>query len=215
MVVMGVGLGIAQPLYTLIVQNAFPPQRLGVVTCGHHLLPLHRRHGGRGDLRHRRQQPLHQRVPGAPAQPQLKDNPQFGAFLSNLSPQALISPDTITATPAAVAGPRTCRRRRSSRCSRPSRRRSSPALGAATTGAFLIGAIILAISTVVVVFIPEIALRRGASRQAANVEKMAEEGAAGGAQPGSGGERTGRLNGRGSQVTGQGCLFGPTRRVLL
>jgi EmrB/QacA subfamily drug resistance transporter len=32
MIIMGLGLGVAMPLYTLIVQNAFPPQRLGVVT---------------------------------------------------------------------------------------------------------------------------------------------------------------------------------------
>ena len=41
----------------------------------------------------------------------------------------------------------------------------------------LVGAIILALSTVVVVFIPEIALRRGPARRAADVEKMALEGA--------------------------------------
>ena len=33
MVVMGLGLGIAFPLYTLVVQNAFPIQRVGVVTA--------------------------------------------------------------------------------------------------------------------------------------------------------------------------------------
>lgn len=33
MIVMGLGLGIAFPLYTLVVQNAFPIQRVGVVTA--------------------------------------------------------------------------------------------------------------------------------------------------------------------------------------
>lgn len=34
MVVMGLGLGVAFPIFTLIVQNAFPIQRVGVVTAG-------------------------------------------------------------------------------------------------------------------------------------------------------------------------------------
>ena len=52
-----------------------------------------------------------------------------------------------------------------------------PALGAATTNAFLVGAIVLAVSVGLVAFIPEIALRKRASRQAAQPEAMAVEGA--------------------------------------
>jgi EmrB/QacA subfamily drug resistance transporter len=175
MVIMGIGLGIAQPLYTLIVQNAFPQSRLGVVTSA---TTFFRSIGGtigvalfgtivnnRFVAEYRAQLPA-----------QLKSSPQFGAFLANISPQALISPDTITAiraqlqslhlaaaqieqTIAAITAP------------------IKPALAAATTEAFLIGAIILAVSVVFVAFIPEIALRRSTAREAANIEDRAIEGA--------------------------------------
>jgi EmrB/QacA subfamily drug resistance transporter len=174
MVVMGIGLGIAQPLYTLIVQNAFPPQRLGVVTSA---TTFFRSIGGTigvalfGTIVNNRFASEYQ----AQLPAQLKDSPQFGAFLSNISPQALISPETITAiqgqlqslqltaeqvqqTIAAITAP------------------IRPALGAATTEAFFIGAIVLGVSSVVIAFVPEIALRKRASRAAANVEDRAIEG---------------------------------------
>jgi EmrB/QacA subfamily drug resistance transporter len=175
MVVMGIGLGIAQPLYTLIVQNAFPPTRMGVVTSA---TTFFRSIGGTvgvalfGTIVNNRFVSEYQ----AMLPPQLKSSPQFGAFLANISPQALISPDTITAiqtqlqslklsaaqiqqTIAAITAP------------------IKPALAAATTEAFLIGSIILAISVVFVAFIPEIALRRSTARAAANAENRAIEGA--------------------------------------
>jgi EmrB/QacA subfamily drug resistance transporter len=175
MVVMGIGLGIAQPLYTLIVQNAFPPQRLGVVTSA---TTFFRSIGGTigvavfGTVVNNRFASEYQ----AQLPAQLKSSPQFGAFLANISPQALISPDTITAiraqlqslklpaaqidqTLAAITAP------------------IKPALGAATTEAFLLGAIVLAVSTLFVVFIPEIALRRRTTRAAGNPENRAVEGA--------------------------------------
>jgi hypothetical protein len=175
MVVMGVGLGIAQPLYTLIVQNAFPPQRLGVVTSA---TTFFRSIGGTvgvavfGTIVNNRFASEYQTH--LPAQ--IKSNPQFGAFLANISPQALISPETIAAiraqlqslklpaaqidqTIAAITAP------------------IKPALGAATTEAFLIGSIVLAVSTLVVAFIPEIALRRRTARAAASAESRAIEGA--------------------------------------
>jgi EmrB/QacA subfamily drug resistance transporter len=175
MVVMGIGLGIAQPLYTLIVQNAFPPQRLGVVTSA---TTFFRSIGGTigvavfGTVVNNRFASEYQ----AQLPAQLKSSPQIGAFLANISPQALISPDTITAiraqlqslklpaaqvdqTLAAITAP------------------IKPALGAATTEAFLLGAIVLAISTLFVVFIPEIALRRRTTRAAGNPESRAVEGA--------------------------------------
>ncbi len=175
MVVMGIGLGIAQPLYTLIVQNAFPPQRLGVVTSA---TTFFRSIGGTigvavfGTIVNNRFASEYQAL----LPDQLKSNPQFGAFLSNISPQALISPDTISTlrqqleglslsaaqvdqTITAITAP------------------IKPALGAATTEAFLIGAIVLAISTFFVAFIPEIALRRSTARAAADTESRAIEGA--------------------------------------
>jgi hypothetical protein len=106
---------------------------------------------------------------------QLKSSPQFGAFLSNLSPQALISPDTIKALQAQLQSlglPAAQIQQTLAAIQAPIK----PALGAATTSAFLMGAVVLALSVGLVVFIPEIALRRRASRQAANVEVTAVEG---------------------------------------
>src|SRR5436190_1062569 len=175
MVVMGIGLGIAQPLYTLIVQNAFPAQRLGVVTSA---TTFFRSIGGTvgvaifGTIVNNRFASEYQTL----LPTQVKSSPQFGAFLANISPQALISPDTITAIRAqlqslnlvaaqidqiigAITAP------------------IKPALAAATTEAFLIGAVVLAISVLFVAFIPEIALRKTTGRAAADAESRAIEGA--------------------------------------
>jgi hypothetical protein len=175
MVVMGIGLGIAQPLYTLIVQNAFPPQRLGVVTAA---TTFFRSIGGTvgvaifGTLVNNRFSSEYQaRLPS-----EIKDSPQFSALLGQLSPQALISPDTINVLQQQMAAahlPAAQIQQVITAITAPIK----PALGAATTGAFLAGAIVLAVSTILVAFIPEIALRRGPTRRAADVEKMAVEGA--------------------------------------
>jgi EmrB/QacA subfamily drug resistance transporter len=175
MVVMGIGLGIAQPLYTLIVQNAFPQQRLGVVTSA---TTFFRSIGGTvgvaifGTIVNNRFTSEYQ----AQLPAQIKSSPQFSALLSNISPQALISPDTIATIrkqletlklPAAQVD------QTISALTAPIK----PALGAATTEAFLIGAIVLAVSVLFVVFIPEITLRRSTSRAAASTESRAIEGA--------------------------------------
>src|SRR5262249_54801342 len=92
MMVMGMGLGIAMPLYTVIVQNAFPVQRMGVVTSA---TTFFRSIGGTvgvavlGTVVNNRFRSEYM----ARLSPSLKANPQFQDFLSNLSPQALVSPD--------------------------------------------------------------------------------------------------------------------------
>jgi Na+/melibiose symporter-like transporter len=175
MVVMGLGLGIAQPLYTLIVQNAFPPQRLGVVTSA---TTFFRSIGSTvgvavfGTIVNNRFTSEY----AAHLSPQVKNNPQFGAFLSTLTPQALISPDTITAlqTQLQSLGLSAAQIQQTlTAIQEPIR----PALGAATTSAFLIGSIILALSVALVAFIPELALRKRTGQQAARSEAMAVEGA--------------------------------------
>lgn len=175
MVVMGIGLGIAQPLYTLIVQNAFPPQRLGVVTSA---TTFFRSIGGTvgvaifGTIVNNRFATEYNAQLPAP----LKSSPQFGAFLANISPQALISPDTITAIQAKLQGlklPTAQIDQTIAAITAPIK----PALGVATTEAFLIGAIVLAVSTFFVAFIPEIALRKRTARAAASTESRAIEGA--------------------------------------
>ncbi|MFL5735031.1 MAG: MDR family MFS transporter [Chloroflexia bacterium] len=175
MVVMGIGLGIAQPLYTLIVQNAFPPQRLGVVTSA---VTFFRSIGGTlgvaifGTIVNNRFSSEYQAL--LPAQ--IKSSPQFGSLLSGISPQALISPDTLTAIQTQLQNlklPVAQIQQIITAITAPIK----PALATATTEAFLIGAIVLAVSTVFVVFIPEIALRRSTARAAASTESRAIEGA--------------------------------------
>jgi EmrB/QacA subfamily drug resistance transporter len=175
MIVMGIGLGIAQPLYTLIVQNAFPPQRLGVVTSA---TTFFRSIGGTvgvalfGTIVNNRFASEYQ----AQLPAQIKSNPQVGAFLANISPQALISPDTIAAIRTQLQSlklPLAQIDQIITAITAPIK----PALAAATTEAFLIGAIVLATSVFFAAFIPEIALRRRAARAAASVESRAIEGA--------------------------------------
>ncbi len=176
MMIMGLGLGVAMPLYTLVVQNAFPPQRLGVVTSA---TTFFRSIGGTMGVailgtvvsNQFRDQYL------ANLSPQLKASPQFAPFLANLNPQALISPETITVFQqqlqaahvpaaqiptiiAAIQAP------------------IATALSAATTQAFLIGAGLLALAILATAFIPEIPLRRTnmrASMAEGAGEAMAEE----------------------------------------
>jgi EmrB/QacA subfamily drug resistance transporter len=165
MLVIGLGLGIAMPIYTVIVQNAMPVERLGVVTAA---TTFFRSIGGTigiailgGVVNNRFSSEYMSRLPN-----QVANNPQFSGLLSNLSPQALVSPDTITvigqqlqaaglptsqisAILAAIQAP------------------IKPALSAALTEAFLIGAIIVGVSVIATALIPEIPLRRGNVRAAA------------------------------------------------
>jgi EmrB/QacA subfamily drug resistance transporter len=164
MIVMGLGMGVALPLYTLVVQNAFPPQRLGVVTSA---TTFFRSIGSTvgvavlGTIVNNRFSSDY----AANLAPQVKANPQFSAFLSSASPQALISPETITTIQqqlqtahvpaaqiptiiAAIQAP------------------IKPALSAATTESFLIGAAFLGLSILSAALIPEIQLRRANARAA-------------------------------------------------
>jgi EmrB/QacA subfamily drug resistance transporter len=158
MIIMGLGLGVAMPLYTLIVQNAFPPQRLGVVTSA---TTFFRSIGGTmgvailGTVVSNRFKDDYL----ARLSPQLKESPQFGAFLNNLNPQALISPETITTIQQQLQAahlPAAQIQTIIAAIQQP----IAPALSVATTEAFLIGAILLAFAIVATAFIPEIPLRK-------------------------------------------------------
>jgi hypothetical protein len=90
---------------------------------------------------------------------QLKDSPQVGALLASLSPQALISPDTITAIQQrlqAMGMPAAQVAAILQAIQAPIR----PSLSVAITGAFLIGAIVVAVSIFATAVIPEIPLRK-------------------------------------------------------
>src|SRR5262249_62433083 len=86
MVVLGMGMGIGMPLYTLIVQNVFPPQQLGVVTSA---TTFFRSIGGAiggGVLRAVVDKPL-ARAPLPPPAPGPRGKPPLGAVLVGPQPQ--------------------------------------------------------------------------------------------------------------------------------
>jgi EmrB/QacA subfamily drug resistance transporter len=176
MIIMGLGLGVAMPLYTLIVQNAFPPQRLGVVTSA---TTFFRSIGGTMGVAILGTVVSNQFKDSylANVSPQLKDSPQFGAFLANLSPQALISPETINGIQQQLQAanlPTAQIQTIIAAIQQP----IAPALSVATTEAFLIGSGLLALAILATAFIPEIPLRRTNMRPAMAEgagEAMAEE----------------------------------------
>jgi EmrB/QacA subfamily drug resistance transporter len=169
MIIMGMGLGIAMPLYTLIVQNAFPVQRLGVVTSA---LTFFRSIGGTvgvailGTVVNNRFQSEY--TAGLP--PTAQANPLMAAFLKQLSPQALISPETITALRAQLAA----RGLPAAQVDLAIQTIQAPikhALDVATTQSFFIGGVIVAFAVLATAFIPELALRkRGGAPALAGVE---------------------------------------------
>ena len=175
MIIMGLGLGVSMSLYTVIVQNAFSMQRMGVVTSA---TTFFRSIGGTIGVavlgtvvNNRFAADYSANLPG-----QLKNSPQFGAFLANISPQALISPETINAIRqqlTAVHLPVAQVNSILAQIQDPIR----PALASATTQAFLIGAVLLAVAILSAAFIPEIELRRGAPRGGMPVPEGAGEAA--------------------------------------
>jgi MFS family permease len=172
MVLLGVGLGVAMPIYTLIAQNAFPIQRLGVVTAA---TTFFRSIGGTvgiavlGTLVNSRFTSDYT----ANLSPQIKNNPQFGAFLNKLSPQALISPDTIAAIKGQLVAAKLTGEQITATLNAiqaPIR----PALSNAITEAFLIGAAVVALAIVATALIPEVPLRKAGARPGMAIEGAAE-----------------------------------------
>jgi len=172
MVVMGMGLGIAMPLYTVIVQNAFPVQRMGVVTSA---TTFFRSIGGTVGVavlgtvvnNHFRSEYT------AHLSPSLKANPQFQSFLSNVSPQALVSPDTITAIRTqllATGQPLAVVNGIVTAIQAPIK----GALATSITQAFLIGAIVAVVAIIATAFIPEIPLRRSHDQPSMAMEGAGE-----------------------------------------
>ena len=160
MIIMGFGLGIAMPLYTLVVQNAFPANRLGVVTSA---TTFFRSIGGTvgvavlGSV-------VNNRFQTETAAQLAKLDPQLAAripaaMLSNLNPQALVNPQaqaTIKATIQAQGAPAEAAQTILNTLLGAMR----PALAVATTEAFLIGGSVLLIAIVATAFLREIPLRK-------------------------------------------------------
>ncbi|HUS17559.1 MAG TPA: MDR family MFS transporter [Chloroflexia bacterium] len=166
MIIMGFGLGIAMPLYTLIVQNAFPMQRLGVVTSA---TTFFRSIGGTVGLallgsivNNRFLSQFHTELSAR--------SPQVAAqlpaeFTANLTPQALVNPaifDRMREEIAANGVPTSL----IPQIIGAIQGAMKPALAVATTEAFLIGASTLVIAIVATAFLKEIPLRKRNDRPA-------------------------------------------------
>ncbi len=189
MVVMGFGLGIAFPLYTLVVQNAFPIQRVGVVTAA---VTFFRSIGGTlgaavlgsvvnnqfhskfpAEFTPKYNQFVEETIPAA-ARGNVPSADTFLTGLSNLNPQILTSVEGIAqmkaqlierGAPAAfvdqLMGVIT--------------EAMKPALFSGIQEAFLIAAIMLGLGLVATLFLREIPLRT--SNAARPMAAMAEGGA--------------------------------------
>jgi MFS family permease len=159
-------LGVAMPLYNLVVQNAFPITRLGVVTSA---VTFFRSIGGTVGIA----------VLGSIVNNRFRDesvnqiqqlNPQLASqlpaeFVSKLNPQVLVNPQAIEGMRQAMQAQHV-----------PAAlvngiidtilKAMKPALAIATTEAFLIGAVTLIIAIAATAFIQEIPLRKTNARPA-------------------------------------------------
>ncbi|HYP40563.1 MAG TPA: MDR family MFS transporter [Chloroflexia bacterium] len=168
MIVMGAGLGIAFPLYTLVVQNSFPIQRVGVVTAA---VTFFRSMGSTVGVAllgtvdnsqfHDNLGPeLRKEVDKLP--PQVASQipvDQLASGLSNVNPQALVSAEGLARLQAQlleVGVPQAAITNVIDLITRAMR----PALFGGIQQAFLIGAILLGIGLVTTVFLKELPLRK-------------------------------------------------------
>ena len=175
MIVMGLGLGVTMPVFTIAVQNAAPLNRLGVVTSG---VQFFRSIGGTVGtaimgtfLNSHLTSALAQHVP-AQAQQVLAQGPTHG----QVSAQALITPQAMTALQKAFAqvpgGDRLFAQFVEA---------IKVSLAGAIAEVFLVGLLVVAAAAVVCLFLPELPLRTSnrpgaaapteAARAAAAVER--------------------------------------------
>jgi EmrB/QacA subfamily drug resistance transporter len=178
MVIMGLGMGVTFPLYTLVVQNAFPIQRVGVVTAA---VQFFRSMGSTVGVAvlgsivnnqfHDRFRPeLVSRIDSLKSTlpPQVAgqvDAEKFASGLNNLNPQVLVSAEgtarlhdqlvNVFHVPAAFADQLITLIKDAMK----------PALFSGIQEAFLIGAVLLALGLVTTIFLREIPLRKTNERQ--------------------------------------------------
>jgi EmrB/QacA subfamily drug resistance transporter len=168
MIVMGAGLGIAFPLYTLVVQNSFPIQRVGVVTAA---VTFFRSMGSTVGVAllgtvvnsqfHDNLGPeLRKEVDKLP--PQVASQipiDQLASGLSNVNPQALVSAEGLARLKVQlleVGVPEAAITNVIDLITKAMR----PALFGGIQEAFLIGAILLGIGLVTTIFLKELPLRK-------------------------------------------------------
>jgi EmrB/QacA subfamily drug resistance transporter len=193
MIVMGLGLGVAFPLYTLAVQNAFPIQRVGVVTAAVQFFRSIGSTVGVAILGTVVNNQFHSQFPGelrkALSALPIPGGPggtpgggtgggspidQLIAGLSNVNPQALVSPEGLAqlkaqliqmGTPEAFVNP----------LLNAITTAMKPALFGGIHEAFLIGTILVGIGFITTIFLKEIPLRKS-NRGPAPGAGMAEGG---------------------------------------
>jgi EmrB/QacA subfamily drug resistance transporter len=171
MIVLGLGLGVAMPLYTLIVQNAFPIQRVGVVTSS---LQFFRSIGSTVGVAllgtvvnsqfHERIGPeLRNAFNAAPLPPAPSGGPsvvdRLVQGLSNVNPQALLSPEGATQLKAQLIT-MGVPQQFADTITQAVFTALKPALFGGINEAFLIGALLLATTLIGVLFLKEIPLRK-------------------------------------------------------
>ncbi|HEY0071955.1 MAG TPA: MFS transporter, partial [Chloroflexia bacterium] len=189
MIIMGLGLGVAFPLFTLVVQNAFPIQRVGVVTAA---VTFFRSIGGTvgvavlgsvvnsqfhsqfpGEFTTKYNQFVEQNVPAA-VRGNVPGAETFLTGLSNLNPQILTSAEGMAqmkaqllqhGTPAAFVD----------QIMSIITEAMKPALFSGIHESFLIASIMLGLGLVATLFLKEIPLRK--SNAGGSMAALAEGGA--------------------------------------
>jgi len=197
MIVMGLGLGVAFPLYTLVVQNAFPIARVGVVTAAVQFFRSIGSTVGVAILGTVVNNQFHSQFP-VELQKAVNALPaaaasnipvsQLSASLSNINPQALVSPEGLAGLKAQLLQLGTPQQAVDTIVN-VILTAMKPALFAGIHEAFFIGTILLGVGLVLTIFLKEIPLSRsnrapvpGASLAEGGAESFEEEAEAAGAE---------------------------------
>ncbi len=192
MLIMGFGMGITFPLYTLVAQNAFPIQRVGVVTAA---MQFFRSIGStvgvailggvvnnqfHSQFKPELIQRFNQLKAGLP--PQLAgqvDAERFASGLNNLNPQVLVSTDGVTQLHNQLVNAYHVPAPFADMIINLIKDAMKPALLSGIQEAFLIGTILLAVGLISTSFLKEIPLRksnvRGGALEGAGEWTAAEE----------------------------------------
>jgi EmrB/QacA subfamily drug resistance transporter len=183
MIVMGAGLGVAFPLYTLVVQNAFPIARVGVVTAAVQFFRSIGSTVGVAILGTVVNNQFHSQFPGelqkaAAALPAATAShiplAQLSAGLGDINPQALVSPEGLAALKAQLTQLGTPQQALQTIVNLITTA-MKPALFAGIQEAFVIGTVLLGLGLVLTIFLKEIPLRRS-NRGPAPAASLAEGG---------------------------------------
>jgi EmrB/QacA subfamily drug resistance transporter len=169
MVVLGLGMGVTFPLYTLIVQNAFPIQRVGVVTAAVQFFRSIGSTVGVAVLGSVVNSQFHDKLPEelqkqvAQLPPQVASRipvDQLAGGLSHANPQALVSTEGIQRLHDLLVNQIHVPEQNVGQAVDLIKEAMKPALFTGISEAFLIGTILLGAGLITTAFIKEIALRK-------------------------------------------------------